>query len=99
MRKSKPLHRVSRTQLQRRLIARAWEDDNFKKELLKDPMKAVERELAILSGKPVRLGRHIQIHIHEEKPGELHFVLPPARDVFASDDKDLVIFWESVLQA
>lgn len=50
---------------------RAWQDEAFRAELLRDPRGVVERELGI--GLPA----NITLNVHEETPDELHFVLPP----------------------
>lgn len=50
---------------------RAWQDEAFRDELLRDPRGVVERELG------VRLPENVKLNVHEETPDELHFVLPP----------------------
>jgi hypothetical protein len=50
---------------------RAWQDEAFRDELLRDPRGVVERELG------VRLPAHLKLNVHEETPDELHFILPP----------------------
>lgn len=52
-----------------RIIAKAWADDSFKARLLADPAAVAAAE-----GIPVPPG--LKIVIHENKPGELHVVLP-----------------------
>jgi hypothetical protein len=50
---------------------RAWQDEAFRDELLRDPRGVVERELG------VRLPEHLKLNVHEETADELHFILPP----------------------
>lgn len=52
-----------------RIIAKAWADDSFKARLLADPVAVAAAE-----GIPIPPG--LKIVIHENKPGELHVVLP-----------------------
>ena len=90
---------VSRRELEDHLITRAWEDEAFRKKLLKDPRATVEKELCALSGRPVRLEARVRIQIHEEEDNVLHFILPARRDAFACRETDLVVFWQNALQA
>lgn len=50
---------------------RAWRDEQFRDDLLNDPRGVVERELG------VRLPANVTLHVHEETPTDLHFILPP----------------------
>lgn len=52
-----------------RIIAKAWADDAFKARLLADPAAVAAAE-----GTAVPAG--VKIVVHENKAGELHFVLP-----------------------
>lgn len=52
-------------------ISRAWRDQTFRADLIRDPRGVVERELG------VHLPEHIQIQIHQETSDTLHFILPP----------------------
>ncbi len=56
--------------LQVRLIARAWKDDEFKQELLRDPRSAIGEELG------VELPSDLEIQVVEEKPNMICLVLP-----------------------
>lgn len=87
---------ISRRQLEDRLVLRAWEDDEFRRSLLENPRDLVERELEALAGRPVHLAENLHIQVHEERAGDLHFVLPPRRDELG-DSQSLVIFWEKLL--
>lgn len=53
------------------LTRRAWQDEAFRDELLRDPRGVVEREFG------VRLPENLTLNVHEETADELHFVLPP----------------------
>lgn len=55
-------------------VGRARRDKGFRARLLKDPRATVEQELGVTL--PARLA----IHVHEETPESLHFVLPLAAD-------------------
>lgn len=50
---------------------RAWQDEAFRDELLRDPRAVVERELGI------RLPEDLKLSVHEETQDEIHFILPP----------------------
>ncbi|MEN9223561.1 MAG: NHLP leader peptide family RiPP precursor [Thermostichus sp. BF3_bins_97] len=66
-----PLDPDQRKDLEARLIRRAWEDDQFRQLLLKDPRRAIESEL----GQP--LPDSLKIRVLEEDPDTLYLVLPP----------------------
>ena len=61
-----------------RIIAKAWADDGFKARLLADPAAVAASE-----GIPIPAG--VKIVIHENKPGEFHFVLPVKPSTELSD--------------
>jgi hypothetical protein len=52
------------------LIKRAWQDADFKQQLLSDPRATIERALG------VTLPARLRIYIHEQTPTDLHLVLP-----------------------
>jgi hypothetical protein len=58
------------------VIARAWKDEAFKAELLRDPKGVLERELAQLAP-GAALPEQVQIHVLEETPTHRYLVLPP----------------------
>jgi hypothetical protein len=62
--------------LEARVIARAWKDDAFRQELLRDPQGALERELARMSP-GASLPADIQVRVVEETPATRYLVLPP----------------------
>ncbi len=66
---------VTRRELEGRLIARAWKDEAFKQELLRDPKAVVEREAARL--RPgASLPADLEVQVVEETPTTLFLVLP-----------------------
>jgi hypothetical protein len=62
-----------RKELESRLLAKARKDAAFLEEMLKNPVAVTERELG------VTLPEGMKIHIHQETPSELHFVMPALR--------------------
>jgi hypothetical protein len=56
------------------LIRKAWADDAFKQELLRDPKQVIEREAG------VTLPAELEIYVHEQTPTALHLILPPKPD-------------------
>jgi nitrile hydratase alpha subunit len=59
-----------RAEMERRLIERSLQDDDFRQRLLADPKAAVEQEL----GTPLPEG--VQIQAVEETPDTIYLVLP-----------------------
>jgi hypothetical protein len=62
--------------LSTQVIARAWKDEAFKAELLRDPKGVLGRELAQLAP-GAALPEQVQIHVLEETPTHRYLVLPP----------------------
>ncbi|HLO48404.1 MAG TPA: NHLP leader peptide family RiPP precursor [Kamptonema sp.] len=62
---------MTREELQAKLIAKAWQDESFKQELLSNPTAVVAREMGLdnIPG--------ITIEIVEETPTTYYLVLPP----------------------
>lgn len=58
-----------RRDVEARIIARAWKDENFARELRRNPKAAIEQELG-------KLPDGIQIEVVEESPTKLYLVLP-----------------------
>jgi hypothetical protein len=90
--------KISRSLLEERLILRSWEDEEFRRALLEDPRTIVAGELTAMTGRPIELPRQMQIHIHEETPDDLHFILPHRRDELAGDGQSLLVGWEKLLR-
>lgn len=63
-----------------KLIARAWDDEKFKKRLLKETEKVLKEE-GIDPG-------NITIKVHENKDNEVHLVIPQ-KPPFKLSEKDL----------
>ena len=67
------------------LIARAWKDEAFKAELLREPTAVVARELAQLQP-GATLPADIQIQVLEETPST-HYLVLPAKPAIESGDE------------
>jgi hypothetical protein len=63
---------LSRRDLETRLIEKAWKDPEFKKQVVADPKRMLEKYLGR------NLPPNLTITVHEEDPHTLHFSLPPA---------------------
>jgi hypothetical protein len=62
------------------LIKRAWQDVEFKQQLLSDPRATLEGALGLT------LPAGLHIYIHEQTPTDLHLVLPmPPEDPDAAN--------------
>ena len=61
-----------------RIIAKAWADEAFKAQLLADPV-------AVAAAEGIARPPGLKIVVHEEKPGELHVVLPAKPSTEVSD--------------
>lgn len=63
-----------------KLVAKAWSDDEFKAELLSDPMKAFSKnEIQIPDG--------IEVRMIENTAEIIHFILPPVPSDELSDEQ------------
>jgi hypothetical protein len=60
------------------LIRRAWQDAEFKRQLLDAPRATLEAALGVV------LPDELQIYIHEQTPTEVHLVLPMRPEEFQS---------------
>jgi hypothetical protein len=67
----------TRFELEQKLIQRAWEDENFKQELLSNPKAVFARE----SGEEI--SKDIEIEVIQETANKVYLVLPinPAPDI------------------
>jgi hypothetical protein len=65
----------SRTEVERRLINRSLEDEEFRQSLLADPRAAIEQELGS------RLPESVEVRAVEETPEIIYLVLPSASRV------------------
>lgn len=59
-----------RKKMEAHAIARSQHDDAFREELKRDPKGVAKREYGI------EIPDHVKIHVHEEGPNDIHFVLP-----------------------
>jgi len=62
-----------------RIIAKAWADGDFKARLLADPA-------AIAAAEGIAVPAGVKIVVHENKPDELHVVLPSKPSADVSDE-------------
>ena len=71
--------------LEARIIEKAWKDDAFRQELLRDPQGVAERELGVF------IPEGLNIQVHEESPTTMHLVIPmnPAAQRTELSDREL----------
>lgn len=62
--------RMTRREMEWRLITKSWKDEAFRKQLLEDPKAAAEKELKI------KFKDNAKVVVHQETPNSLHIVLP-----------------------
>ncbi len=65
---------ISFFDLMQRLYERAGEDDAFRQELIDNPRKVVDRELAAYT--KFFLHPDVRVEIHEDAPDAIHLILP-----------------------
>ena len=70
----------SRAEFTASLVSKAWQDENFKNELMSNPKAVIQRE----TGKEVPA--NIQVTILEETPNQIYFVIPNKPDVNSSEE-------------
>jgi hypothetical protein len=76
---------MSRRELEEKIIARAWTDDEFRQKFVADPKGQFEAHLG------TKLPEALQMTAHEETEHSLHFVIPmkPEADLSELSDEDL----------
>src|SRR6476646_1999087 len=75
---------MTRSDLEARLITKAWKDPDFRKEVVNDPKGMLEKYLG------QKLPGGIKIFVHEEDANTLHMSIPPApSNVTELSDEDL----------
>jgi hypothetical protein len=74
---------TNRTDLEARLIARAWQDDAFKQQLVDDPRAAIAAE----TGRAVTEG--IEVRVVEETASVRYLVLPRNTTQLSDEQLDL----------
>lgn len=60
---------MTRQEIEEKLIARAWQDESFKQELISNPRSAFEKE-------GITLPENIEVRVVEESPNTFYLVLP-----------------------
>ncbi|MEO1432950.1 MAG: NHLP leader peptide family RiPP precursor [Cyanobacteria bacterium J06633_8] len=70
----------SRAEFTASLVAKAWQDENFKNELMGNPKAVIQRE----SGKEIP--DNVQVTILEENPNQIYFVIPTKPEVDSSEE-------------
>ncbi len=61
---------MTRQEIERQIIARAWQDESFKQELLSDPLAAFAKE-------NINLPEDVDVRTVEESSNVFYLVLPP----------------------
>lgn len=61
------------------IIIKAWRDEEFRQNLLKNAKKTIEKEFAI------DIPSHIEISVHEEHENSLHLIVPAIPSDFNAD--------------
>ena len=69
-----------RAQMERMLVQRSIEDEDFRRRLLEEPKAAVEEELG------ARLPKEIQVQVVEETADTIYLVLPSASPIGESSE-------------
>jgi hypothetical protein len=60
----------TRKDLEAEIIAKAWEDEQFRQELISNPKKAIAKTLG------AKLAENLEIRVVQETPDNLYLVLP-----------------------
>ncbi len=63
-----------------KLVAKAWSDDEFKVELLSDPMRVFKEN-------SIEVPEGIEVRMVENTADTMHFILPPEPSDELSDDE------------
>jgi Nitrile hydratase, alpha chain len=74
----------SRSELEAKIVVRAWADEDFRERLRSDPHGAVAEETG------VRVPGFIEIEVLEETPERAYLVIPLNRVAIAEDELDAV---------
>ena len=76
---------ISRRELEEKIVARAWTDEEFRRKFVVDPKGQFESHLG------TKLPEALTITVHEETPDSLHFVIPdkPKGKLDELSDEDL----------
>lgn len=68
---------MNRAEFEAHLVDKAWRDEVFREELLRDPKAVVARELAQLREGDVLFPEHLKISVMQESEDQLYLVIPP----------------------
>jgi hypothetical protein len=76
---------LTRRDIEARIVALAWQDEDFRHAFVSDPKRQFEERLG------VKLPESLRMTVHEESETSLHFVIPakPASDLDELSDEDL----------
>lgn len=74
---------ISFEELPQKIAARAATNPEFRAEFMADPKGAFAKYTDL------ELPAELKIMVHEQKPGQLHFVLPPVVETGKLSDEDL----------
>ena len=76
---------MSRRELEEKIVARAWSDDEFRRKFVADPKGQFEEHLG------AKLPAALTMTVHEETADSLHFVIPakPSQALDELSDEDL----------
>ncbi|MCG7409694.1 NHLP leader peptide family RiPP precursor [Paenibacillus sp. ACRRX] len=72
-------------QLKNEIIQKAWNDQEFKNELLINPKKAIQEEFGIV------IPEHITLDVEEETPTRFVLVIPPNPADTQSSDPNVLL--------
>ena len=72
-------HKKARKEMEAEIIAKAWKDEGYKKELLSNPKKVIGREFRIT------FPEQTNVQVLEENLSTLYFVLPMRPDLSAAE--------------
>ena len=70
---------VDRKEAELRLVQKAWNDAEFRKELVADPKAAMQAELGI------QFADNVNVVVHEETADTIHLVVPTMPDMGGMD--------------
>ena len=74
--------RLTRQEIEERIIAKSWQDDAFKQEILNNPKAVLSREI----GQP--LPDEVEIRLVEKTPNIVYLVLP-MKPITPEDDAEI----------
>lgn len=69
----------TRQDIEARIIAKAWKDETYKKELLTNSKATLEKEFG------VQFPEELNVQVSEENPSSLYFVLPMSPAAIAQE--------------